>query len=209
MSRARTWRSSTASPRNQMDRLPGLAADLVRRRVAVIAAFAPAAALAAKGATTTIPIVFSSGDDPVRLGLVANLARPGGNLTGINFLVGELAAKRLELLHELVPGTTRVAVLLSPSAGPITDASLRDVEAASRTKGLQIQVVQADTSREINTVFASFAREQPDSLFIAYQAAPTAKPEIPKKLRRPCSFAAPRYSPLGTSFTLACAPDCP
>ena len=151
---------------SQNDRLPALAGELVRRRVAVIAAFAPPAVLAAKAATTTIPIVFGTGADPIRLGLVTNLARPGGNLTGVSFLIGELAAKRLELLRELVPGATRVAVLLSPSAGPITEASLRDVEAASRTKGLQIQVVYADTSREINAGFASFARERPDSLFV-------------------------------------------
>src|SRR5499433_3297062 len=126
---------------NQTDRLPALAAELVRRRVTVITTFGPPAALAAKAATTTIPIVFSSGDDPVRLGLVGSLARPGGNLTGINFFVGELAAKRLELLRELVPGATRVALLLDPSAGQITETTLRDVEAAARPKGLQIQVL--------------------------------------------------------------------
>jgi putative tryptophan/tyrosine transport system substrate-binding protein len=151
---------------NQTDRLPALAAELVRRRVAVIATFAPPAALAAKAATTTIPIVFNSGDDPVRLGLVASLARPGGNLTGINFLVGELAAKRLELLRELVPGATRVALLLDPSAGQITETTLRDVEAAAGAKGLQIQVLNVQTSREINAAIASFGRERPDALFL-------------------------------------------
>jgi ABC-type uncharacterized transport system substrate-binding protein len=151
---------------NQNDRLPALAAELVRRRVAVIATFAPPAVLAAKDATTTIPIVFNSGDDPVRLGLVGSLARPGGNLTGINFLVGELAAKRLELLRELVPGATRVALLLDPSAGQITETTLRDVEAAARPKGLQIQVLNVQTSREINAAFATFARERVDALFV-------------------------------------------
>ena len=141
---------------NQTDRLAALAAELVRRRVAVIATFGPPAALAAKAATTTIPIVFNSGDDPVRLGLVASLARPGGNLTGINFLVGELAAKRLELLRELVPGATRVALLLDPSAGQITETTLRDVEAAAGAKGLQIHVLNVQTSREINAAIASF-----------------------------------------------------
>jgi ABC-type uncharacterized transport system substrate-binding protein len=151
---------------SQIDRLSALAAEFVRRPVAVIAAFAPPAALAAKAATATIPIIFSSGDDPVRLGLVASLARPGGNLTGINFFVGELAAKRLELLRELVPGATRIAMLAGPSAGEITELTLRDVEAASRVKGLQIRVVHADTSQEINVAFASLAGERPDALFV-------------------------------------------
>jgi ABC-type uncharacterized transport system substrate-binding protein len=151
---------------NQTDRLPALAVELVRRRVAVIATFSPPVALAAKAATTTIPIVFNSGDDPVRLGLVGSLARPGGNLTGINFLVGELAAKRLEVLRELAPGATRVALLLDPSAGQITETTQRDVEAAARPKGLQIQVLNVQTSREINAAFATFARERVDALFV-------------------------------------------
>jgi ABC-type uncharacterized transport system substrate-binding protein len=148
------------------DQLPALAAELVRKRVAVIVAFSPPPALAAKAATTTIPIVFNSGDDPVRLGLVSSLARPGGNLTGINFFVGELAAKRLELLRELVPGAARIALLLDPSAGEITEITLRDVETAARAKGLQIQVLNVQTSREINAAVASFGREQPDALFV-------------------------------------------
>jgi putative ABC transport system substrate-binding protein len=151
---------------NQTDRLPALAVELVRRRVAVIATFSPPVALAAKAATTTIPIVFNTGDDPVRLGLVASLARPGGNLTGINFFVGELAAKRLEVLRELVPGATRVALLLDPSAGQITETTLGDVEAAGRPKGLQIQVLNVQASREINAAFATFMRERPDALYV-------------------------------------------
>jgi putative ABC transport system substrate-binding protein len=150
---------------NQMDRLPILAADLVRRRVAVIAAIGPPPVFAAKAATTTIPIVFGVPDDPVRLGLVTSLARPGGNLTGINFFVGELAAKRLELLRTLVPGAVRVAVLVNPD-DPITAAVLKDIEASASAMGLHIQVFNAGTSREINAVFATFKRERPDALFI-------------------------------------------
>jgi len=151
---------------NQTERLPALAAELVRRRVSVIATFSPPVALAAKAATTTIPIVFNSGDDPVRLGLVGSLARPGGNLTGINFFVGELAAKRLELLRELVPAATRVALLLDPSVGQMTETTLADVEAAARPKGLQIQVLNVQTTTEINAAFATFMHERPDALFV-------------------------------------------
>ena len=160
------------------DQLPALAAELVRKRVAVIVAFSPPPALAAKAATTTIPIVFNSGDDPVRLGLVSSLARPGGNLTGINFFVGELAAKRLELLRELVPGAARIALLLDPSAGEITEITLRYVETAARAKGLQIQVLNVQTSREINAAVASFGREQPDALFVG--PGPLPAPAAPR-----------------------------
>jgi putative ABC transport system substrate-binding protein len=151
---------------NKTERLTALAAELVRRRVSVIATFSPPVALAAKAATTTIPIVFNSGDDPVRLGLVGSLARPGGNLTGINFFVGELAAKRLELLRELVPAATRVALLLDPSVGQMTETTLADVEAAARPKGLQIQVLNVQTTSEINAAFATFMHERPDALFV-------------------------------------------
>jgi putative tryptophan/tyrosine transport system substrate-binding protein len=151
---------------NQPDRLPALAAELVRRQVAVIvAAGGTASALAAKSATTTIPIVFIVAEDPVGVGLVASLARPGGNLTGINFFSAELVAKRLELLRELVPAATRVAVLVNP-AGPGHEITLRDVEPAARAMGLQIQVLNASTSSEINAAFATFVRERPDALFV-------------------------------------------
>jgi ABC-type uncharacterized transport system substrate-binding protein len=151
----------------QIDRLPELTAALVRRRVAVIVASgAVASALAAKEATTTIPIVFIVNDDPVRLGLVASLARPGGNLTGVNFLSGELVAKRLEPLRELVPGAARVAVLVNPANAANTETTLRDVEPAARVMGMQIQVLNASTSREIDAAFATFARERPDALFV-------------------------------------------
>ena len=149
------------------DRLPALAAELVRRQVAVIVTTGGALyVLAVKAATTTIPIVFAIGDDPVAHGLVASLARPGGNMTGINFFNSELAAKRLELLRELVPAATRVAVLVNPTNAANTETTLRDVEAAARAFGLQIQVFNASSSREINAAFATLVRERPDALFV-------------------------------------------
>jgi putative ABC transport system substrate-binding protein len=150
---------------NQMDRLPELAAELVRRRVAVIVTIGGAAA--AKAATTTIPIVFAAGEDPVRLGLVASLARPGGNLTGVNFFNAEVTAKRLELLHELVPAANRLAVLVNPADASTTESTLRDVQSAARAIGLQTQVLNASTSRQIDAAFAAFVRERPDALFLA------------------------------------------
>jgi putative ABC transport system substrate-binding protein len=154
----------------QIDRLPELAADLVRRQVAVIAAAAGfGTALAAKGATTTIPIVFSVSQDPVRYGFVASLARPGGNMTGVNIFTGELSAKRLELLREMVPKAARVAVLVNPN-NPTAGVTLRDVEPAARTMGLQFQAFNASTSREINAAFADLVRERPDGLFVSIDA---------------------------------------
>jgi putative ABC transport system substrate-binding protein len=147
----------------QVDRLPALAAELVRRQVAVFVTTVPVAALAAKAATTTIPIVFIVAEDPVRLGLVASLARPGGNLTGINIFTIELAAKRLELLRELVPGAARMAVLVTAANAETT---VRDVEAAARALGMQFQVFNVSTIREIDAAFATFARERPDALFV-------------------------------------------
>jgi putative ABC transport system substrate-binding protein len=146
--------------------LPALAAELVRRQVAVIVAAGEPATLTAKAATTTIPIVFAVAEDPVRTGLVASLARPGGNLTGINFLSQELAAKRLELLRELVPSASRVAVLVNPTSPVNSETTVREVEAAARGIGLQIQVVRASTSREIDAAFAAFGRKRPDALFV-------------------------------------------
>jgi putative tryptophan/tyrosine transport system substrate-binding protein len=124
-------------------------------------------ALAAKAATTTIPIVFMVSGDPVRLGLVTSIARPGGNLTGINFVSGELVAKRLELLRELVPGAARVAVLVNPANAAMAESALRDVQPAARAFGLQIQVLNANTSGEIDAAFATFGRDRPDALFVA------------------------------------------
>jgi putative tryptophan/tyrosine transport system substrate-binding protein len=150
---------------NRSDRLPALAADLVRRQVAVIATRS-VGALAAKAATSTIPIVFLLSEDPVRLGLVASLARPAGNATGINFFSTELTAKRLELLREVVPRAARVAVLVNPAYAVRTEATVRDVQAAARAMGLQIQLLNASTSHEINAAFATFVRDRPDALFV-------------------------------------------
>jgi putative ABC transport system substrate-binding protein len=155
---------------NQVDRLPALAADLVRRPVTVIAATTSPAAIAAKAATSTIPIVFLAPEDPVRLGLVTSLARPGGNLTGVNFFVSEVSAKRLELLRELAPGATRIAVLVDAALSTSAESTLRDVETAARSMGLQIQVLNASTSREIDAAFAGFAHDRPDALFVATSA---------------------------------------
>jgi putative ABC transport system substrate-binding protein len=149
----------------QIDRLPGLAAELARRPVALLIGSGDAASLAAKAATTTIPIVFHVGRDPAMLGLVASLARPGGNLTGVNFFTGELAAKRLELLRQLAPGAVRVAVLLNP-ANPNTETVARGVESAARAMALQMQVYEASTIGEIDAAFAALARERPDALFV-------------------------------------------
>jgi putative ABC transport system substrate-binding protein len=158
----------------QYDRLPTLVADLIRRQVAVIVATQGVPTVLAAKATTTIPIIFLVGDDPVRLGLVASLARPGGNLTGVNFFTGELGTKRLELLRALVPGTTVVAVLVNP-ANPGNEATLRDVLPAARTMGMQTQVLNASTSREIDAAFATIVRERPDALFVGGDAIFTSR----------------------------------
>jgi putative ABC transport system substrate-binding protein len=151
---------------NQLDRLPELAADLVRRRVAVIVASGGApTAFAAKGASATIPIVFGIAADPVAAGLVTSLARPGGQLTGVNFVSAELAAKRLELLRELVPSATRVALLVNPAA-PSLEGTLRDVRVAARAMGLQIHELNAGTSGEIDAAFMALAHERSDILFV-------------------------------------------
>ena len=152
----------------QYDRLPALMADLVRRRVAVIATpGGTLAALAAKAATTTIPIVFGVGEDPVKLGLVSSLARPGGNATGINIFLQEITAKQLGLLHELVPKAVRIAALVNPANTPAAEAALREIPEAARAIGLQIQVLNASTSREIEAAFATLVRDRADALFVA------------------------------------------
>jgi putative ABC transport system substrate-binding protein len=155
----------------QYDRLPALLADVVHRQVAVIAIPGSApAVLAAKAATTTIPIVFGVAQDPVQLSLVTNLARPGGNATGINFFVAEILAKRLRLLHDMVPKAVRVAVLVNPSNVSNAETTLRVVGEAAQAIGLQIQIVNATTISEIDAAFASFVRERPDALFVAPDA---------------------------------------
>jgi putative tryptophan/tyrosine transport system substrate-binding protein len=140
--------------------------DLVRRQVAIIVTAGNLPTLAAKAATATIPIVFGVGDDPVRLGLVSSLARPGGNATGINFLNQEVISKRLRLLHELVPNAVRVAVLLNPANASATETALRIVQEAAPTIGLQIQILNATSIGEIDAAFATIERERPDALFV-------------------------------------------
>ena len=152
----------------QYGRLSALAADLIRGRVTTIVAGGPAA-FAAKAATTTIPIVFLAVDDPVKLGLVASLNRPGGNLTGVNFVVGELGSKQLGLLHELVPAATRVGLLVNPN-NPGTEPVMKDVTAAAPTIGLQIDVVQVSDSREIEAAFATLVRNKADALLVGPDA---------------------------------------
>ena len=153
-----------------IDRLPILAAELIRRRVAVIAALGSAnTAVAAKAATTTTPIVFLVGEDPVRLGLVASVARPGGNLTGINLFNSELISKRLELLRMLVPTASRVAVLVNPTDRVNAETVVRDLDPSARSIGVQIQIFEASTSGEIDAAFTSIAHAQPDALFVAGQ----------------------------------------
>src|SRR6516164_4340680 len=151
---------------NQSDRLSALAAELVRRQVAVIATRS-LGARAAEAATATIPILFVLAEDPVGFGLVSSLARPSGNMTGVNFLSGELAAKRLELLREMVPNARRVAVLVNPADARRTQVTLQDLEPAARTMGVEMQVLNANTANEIDAAFETVSREQPDALFVA------------------------------------------
>jgi putative ABC transport system substrate-binding protein len=152
---------------NQIDRLPALAGELVRRPVAVIVTAGDDVAMAAKAAATSTPMVFISSQDPVKLGLVASVARPGSNVTGINFIASELVAKRLELLHELVPGAARIAVLVNLANRANAEPTIRDVQEAARARKLQIQVLNVSTRQEIDAAFATFASERPDALFVA------------------------------------------
>jgi putative ABC transport system substrate-binding protein len=160
---------------NEIDQLPSLAGDLSRRRVSVIAAFSQTAAFAAKAATATIPILFIAGEDPVRIGLVASLSRPDANLTGVNLLSQEVAAKRLALLRDLVPRVARVAVLVDPAAKAVTESTLQQVESAARAMDVQIRVYNASNGPEIAAAFAAFQREPPDALFVSIGPLFTAR----------------------------------
>jgi putative ABC transport system substrate-binding protein len=151
---------------DQADRLPELMADLVRRKVAVIVTGGPPATFAAQAATSTIPITFVVADDPVRLGLAVSLSRPGSNMTGINVLNAEVAAKRLELLRDLVPSVTRIAVFVNPVDAAMMETQMRDVHTAAHAMGLHIQTFDANTSAEIDSAFKAFGRERADALFV-------------------------------------------
>ena len=151
---------------DRIDRLPALALDLVGSPVAVIVASGPSSSFAAKAATTTIPIVFLVGNDPVQLGLATSLSRPGGNMTGINIFNSELGAKRLELVRDLLPGAARIAVLVNPADATLTEPELKEVTDAARAMGLQIQVHNANTSAEINAAFETIGRERPDGVVV-------------------------------------------
>jgi putative ABC transport system substrate-binding protein len=186
----------------QNDRLPALAADLVRRQVAVIAATGGiTSALAVKAATKTMPVVFVATEDPVKVGLVASLARPGGNATGINIFSAELIAKRLELLHELVPAATRVAVLVNPANAANSEPTLRDVQSAARAIGLQIQVLNAGTNSEISSAFATFVRERPDALFVGpdifFVSRRVQLAQLAARHAVPATYSAREYAEVG------------
>jgi putative ABC transport system substrate-binding protein len=163
------------SAENEIDRLPALAIDLARRGVAAIVAIGQQAAFAAKNATATIPVLFVAVEDPVKVGLVTSLARPDGNLTGVNILATELVAKRLALLRELLPAAAHVAVLVDPTNKTIAEPTLQEVESAARAMALQIQVLNASNGPEIGAAFDAFERERPDALFVSIGALFTSR----------------------------------
>jgi ABC-type uncharacterized transport system substrate-binding protein len=160
----------------RFDRLPALARELIEHHVAVIAAFSPPAAVAAKEATSTLPIVMTTADDPVKLGLVSSLSRPSSNVTGVSFLIAALSSKRLELLHELVPTATTIGVLLNPN-GPDADTSESEVQEASRRLGQKIQIVKAANEREIDMTFANLAQIRVGALLVASDVFFTSRRE--------------------------------
>ena len=157
------------------DRLPSLAADLVGRRVAVIAGTSAPAALAAKAATTTIPIVFEAGPDPIELGLVTSLNRPGGNVTGVSNFYALLVAKQFELLHEMVPNSTAIGVLVNPTSPNLAESTARDAQQAGRLLGKQTHILNASTEGQVDTAFAALARMRPDALLIGGDAFFTSR----------------------------------
>ncbi len=186
----------------QLDGLPALMADLVRRQIGVIATLGTAqVALAAKAATTTIPIVFGEGQDPVELGLVGSLARPGGNVTGINYFAEALAAKRLGILHDLLPKAFRIAVLVDPTNASSTASTLRAVQEAAPTMGLQIRTLNASNITEIDAVFASLGRERPDALFVAPNAFFISRAmqivTLAAREKIPAAYSTPDYTAAG------------
>jgi len=186
---------------NQVERLPELALDLVQRKVAAIVAISPGAALAAKAATASIPIVFAVADDPVRLGLVTSLSRPGGNVTGFNFVLNELAAKRVELLREMVPTAARIAVLVNPSNPSDAVAIVKEVERAAQTMGLQLRMLNASTNHEISAAFATLAQERPDALFVTPDALFVARrvqiTHLASRHAIPASYSVRDYADVG------------
>ena len=186
----------------QYERMAQLADDLVRRRVAVIAVpGSPPGARAAKAATSTIPIVFSVGDDPVRSGLVTSISRPGGNATGINFLTGEVVAKRLALLHELLPDVARVAAFINPADASRAEALREEVEVAARTVGMRLQILNPSTNREIDAAFAALVRERADALFVGpdafYNSRPVQLANMAARHVVPTAFAVREYVDAG------------
>jgi putative ABC transport system substrate-binding protein len=192
---------------SQLDRLPALAADLVRRRVAVIVALGAASALAAKAATTTIPIVFATGADPVALGLVASLNRPGANLTGSASLWTELVQKRLQLLHELLPDAARFGVLVDPAIVAIDTAVIPDLQGAARTLGLQLIVVYAGTDSDLETAFATFSQQRVGAVFVGNSSSYYRRKEqlaaLAARHALPASFTVREYALAGGLMSYA------
>ena len=184
----------------QNDRLPAMASELANRRMAVIAALGEAATYAAKAATSTIPIVFNVDDDPVKLGLVTNMARPDGNLTGTNFFVAELTSKRLELLRQLVPTVSRLAVLVNP-AYPVSKSTVRDVTAAAPAMGFSVRVLEASTGGEIDAAFATLVREKYDALFVGgdpfYTSVRAQLVDLTARHAIPATFATREFAQAG------------
>jgi putative tryptophan/tyrosine transport system substrate-binding protein len=184
------------------DRVPGVISDLVSRRVAVIATPGSVpATLAAKAATSTIPIVFGVGEDPVKLGLVANFARPGGNATGINFFVSEAVPKRLGLLRDLVPGAHRIAVMINPGNDATAEVTLKEVQKAAGAFGLQMQVLNASNRDEINAAFAAISRERAEALFVApdgfFYSRRVQFATLAARDRIPAAYASRAYTEVG------------